>query len=59
MPHQSSAEYRRLQHQAERMAKLSPFAADREKFERIARGYLDKADDCSPDSKGPGHRSRQ
>jgi hypothetical protein len=28
------------------MAKLSPFAADRVRFERIARSYQEKADAC-------------
>lgn len=32
------------------MAKLSPFAADRERFERIARAYQDKADNQPPDA---------
>lgn len=33
-----------LQQEAERMARLSPFAADRDRFSRIARRYREEAE---------------
>ena len=41
---QSAATLRTLQYNAERMAKLSPFAADRDRFNRIAQRYREEAE---------------
>lgn len=56
MAHSHSVfELRRLQHEAEKMARLSPFPADRSRFNRIAKGYSEEADALDPASKAkPG-----
>lgn len=38
------AALRALQHEAERMARLSPFTADRDRFYRIAQRYREEAE---------------
>lgn len=44
---------RTLQYNAERMAKLSPFAADRDRFNRIAQRYREEADNGELESRPP------
>lgn len=48
-PDPSVSNLRALQQEAERMARLSPFAADRDRFNRIARRYRDEADQAEQD----------
>jgi len=42
-PHDTPAALRVLEQEAERMARLSPFAADRDRFNRIALRYREEA----------------
>lgn len=42
-PTDTSASLRVLEQEAERMARLSPFAADRDRFNRIALRYREEA----------------
>ncbi|MBB4797980.1 hypothetical protein HNP32_001704 [Brevundimonas bullata] len=47
------SELRQLQRNAENMARLSPFKADRERFGRIADEYREEADTLERESKNP------
>jgi len=47
------SELRQLQRNAENMARLSPFKADRDRFDRIAERYREEADTLERDSKNP------
>lgn len=48
------SDLRQLQRNAENMARLSPFRADRDRFGRIAEKYREEADDLERDSKTTG-----
>lgn len=47
------SDLRQLQRNAENMARLSPFKADRDRFGRIAERYREEADTLERDSKNP------
>ena len=47
------SELRQLQRNAENMARLSPFKADRERFGRIADKYREEAEALARESKNP------
>jgi hypothetical protein len=47
------SELRQLQRNAENMARLSPFTADRERFTRIADKYREEAEALERESKNP------
>lgn len=52
-PPNKAANLRVLQKEAERMARLSPFAADRDRFNRIAQRYGEEAEREERDSIPP------
>ena len=47
------ADLRQLQHNAENMARQSPFKADRDRFGRMADRYREEANALERDSKNP------
>jgi hypothetical protein len=47
------SDLRQLQRNAENMARLSPFKADRDRFGRIAERYREEAETLERESKNP------